>query len=133
MNGYAIVLASGELERVQAVSMIGSIAAASDVPVQVFVTMNGLPTFERETVESGDFPIEGPAGYAMVETEGDAVPMFTEQLTQAKELGPMEVYACEMVMDLMDKTIDDYVDVFDGVLGVSGFLQQAADKQVLFV
>ena len=133
MTGYAIVLASGELERVQAVSMIGSIAAASDIPVQVFATMNGLTAFETETVESGDFQVAGPAGYAMLETEGDQVPLFTEQLTQAKDLGPIEVYACEMVMDLMGNDIDDYVDVFDGVLGVSGFLQKAADKQVLFV
>lgn len=133
MNGYAIVLASGELEKVQAVSMIGSIAAASDVPVQVFATMNGLTAFEKERVESGDFEVDGPAGYAMLNTDGDQVPLFTEQLTQAKELGPMEVYACEMVMDLMDTDLDDYVDVFDGVLGVSGFLQKAADKQVLFV
>ncbi|QCC50911.1 DsrE family protein [Halapricum salinum] len=133
MTGYAIVLASGELERVQAVSMIGSIAAASDVPVQVFATMNGLTAFERETVESGDFDVAGEAGYAMLQSEGDQVPLFTEQLTQAKELGPLEVYACEMVMDLMGNGIDDYVDVFDGVLGVSGFLQKAKDKQVLFV
>jgi|AntRauTorcE11898_2_1112593.scaffolds.fasta_scaffold29964_2 peroxiredoxin family protein len=133
MTGYAIVLASGELERVQAVSMIGSIAAASDTPVQVFATMNGLTAFEKETVESGDFEVAGPAGYAMLESGGDAVPLFTEQLEQAKELGPMEVYACEMVMDLMGNEIEDYVDVFDDVLGVSGFLQKAADKQVLFV
>jgi len=133
MTGYAIVLASGELERVQAVSMIGSIAAASDTPVQVFATMNGLTAFEKETVESGDFDVAGEAGYAMLEAEGDQVPLFTEQLQQAKELGPLEVYACEMVMDLMGNDIDDYVDVFDGVLGVSGFLQKAQDKQVLFV
>ncbi|MFB6189829.1 MAG: DsrE/DsrF/DrsH-like family protein [Halapricum sp.] len=133
MTGYAIVLASGELERVQAVSMIGSIAAASDVPVQVFATMNGLTAFEKERVESGDFEVGGPAGYAMLQSEGDQVPLFTEQLEQAKELGPLEVYACEMVMDIMDTDIEDYVDVFDGVLGVSGFLKKAKDKQVLFV
>jgi len=51
MNGYAIVLASSERERVQAVSISGSIAAMSDLPVQVFVTMDGLRAFERETAE----------------------------------------------------------------------------------
>lgn len=133
MNGYAIVLASGELERVQAVSMIGSIAAASDVPVQVFVTMNGLSAFEQDRVERGEFQVAGPAGEAMLDTGGDQVPLFTEQLERAKSLGPLEVYACEMVMDLMDTDLDDYVDVFDDTLGVAGFLNEAADKQVLFV
>lgn len=133
MSGYAIVLASGELERIQAVSMIGSIAASSDTPVEVFVTMNALPAFEKEVVESGDFNVAGPAGQAMMQSEGDEVPLFTEQLSQAKQIGPMSVYACSMVMDIMDKELDDYVDVFDDVLGVSGFLSHAGDKQVLFV
>ena len=133
MAGYAIVLASGDLERVQAVSMIGSIAASSDIPVEVFVTMNGLPAFEKATVEGGDFDVAGPAGQAMLQSEENEVPLFTEQLAQAKQLGPLSVYACSLVMDVMDRELDDYVDVFDDVLGIAGFLAHAEDKQVVFV
>ncbi|WP_135667554.1 hypothetical protein [Halorhabdus rudnickae] len=133
MTGYAVVLASGELERVQAVSMISSIAASSDTPVQVFVTMNGLSAFEKDRIESGDFQVAGPAGEAMLQGGGDEVPLFFEQLERAKGIGPLEVYACEMVMDIMDTDLDDYVDVFDDTLGVAGFLKRASDKQVLFV
>ena len=133
MNGYAVVLASGELERVQAVSMISSIAASSDIPVQVFATMNGLLAFEQDRVESGAFEVSGPAGEAMLDSEGDDVPLFTEQLERAKAIGPLEVFACEMVMDLTDTELDDYVDIFDDTLGVAGFLTRAADKQVVFV
>lgn len=132
MTGYAIVLASGELERVQAVSMIASVAASSDTPVDVFVTMNGLSAFETERVEGGDFDVGGPVGQAMLQSDDD-VPLFTEQLAQAKELGPLSVYACSMAMDIMDNDLSDYVEVFDEVLGVAGFLGRAADKQVLFV
>lgn len=133
MTGYAVVLASGELERVQAVSMISSIAASSDIPVQVFVTMNGLPAFEKERVENGDFDVAGPAGEAMLRGDGDEVPLFAEQLERAKAIGPLEVFACEMVMDVMNTELDDYVDVFDDTLGVAGFLNRASDKQVIFV
>jgi peroxiredoxin family protein len=133
MSGYAIVLASSELERIQAVSMIGSIAASSDTPVEVFVTMNGLMAFETERVEGGDFDVGGPVGQAMLSSEGDEMPLFTEQLAQAKELGPLSVYACSLAMDVMDTDLDDYVDVFDEELGVAGFLSRARDKQVLFV
>jgi peroxiredoxin family protein len=133
MSGYAIVLASSELERIQAVSMIGSIAASSDTPVEVFVTMNGLTAFERERVEGGDFDVAGPVGQAMLRSDGDEMPLFTEQLAQAKDLGPLSVYACSMAMDVLDTDLDDYVDVFDDVLGVAGFLSHARDKQVLFV
>jgi peroxiredoxin family protein len=132
MSGYAIVLASRELARVQAVSTIASVAAASDVPVEVFVTMDGLLPFEAETVESGDFPT-GPVGTRMLTNEDADVPLFTEQFAQAKAIGSLDVYACEMAMDLMGTDIEDYVDVFDDTLGVSGFLNRAADKQVLFV
>ncbi|MFT4921903.1 MAG: peroxiredoxin family protein [Haloarculaceae archaeon] len=132
MTGYAIVLASGELERVQAVSMIASVAASSETPVDVFVTMNGLSAFETERVEGGDFNVGGPVGQAMLQSDDD-VPLFTEQLGQAKELGPLTVYACSMAMDIMDNDLSDYVDVFDEVLGVAGFLNRAQDKQVLFI
>jgi peroxiredoxin family protein len=132
MSGYAIVLASRGLARVQAVSTIASVAAASDVPVEVFVTMDGLLPFEEETVESGDFHT-GPVGTRMLTNEDADVPLFTEQFAQAKAIGSLDLYACEMAMDLMGTDLDDYVDVFDDTLGVSGFLNRAADKQVLFV
>ncbi|CCQ33449.1 DsrE/DsrF/DrsH-like domain containing protein [Halorhabdus tiamatea SARL4B] len=133
MTGYAVVLASGELERVQAVSMISSIAASSDTPVEVFVTMNGLSAFEKDRIENGDFQVAGPAGEAMLAGDGDEVPLYTEQLERAKGIGPLQVYACEMVMDVMGTDLDDYVDIFDDTLGVAGFLSHATDKQVIFV
>ncbi|EJN59807.1 DsrE/DsrF/DrsH-like family protein [Halogranum rubrum] len=132
MTGYAIVLASGELERITAASIIGSVAAAMDIPVAVFVTMDGLRAFERETVENRDFD-GGAIAQAMVTAEDVQVPLFTEQLAQAKEIGPLELYACTMVMDLLGTTLDDYVDVFDGELGVAGFLERAEGKEVIFV
>jgi peroxiredoxin family protein len=132
MTGYAIVLASNELARVQAVSTIASVAAASDVPVEVFVTMDGLLAFDQEVVESGDFEA-GPVGRAMMQSEDADVPLFTEQFAQAKEIGPLELFACEMAMDLLDTDLEDYVDVFDDTLGVAGFLGRAEDKQVVFV
>lgn len=132
MTGYAIVLASGELERLQAVANIASVAAASDVPIDVFASMDGLEAFDAETVENRAFE-GGKIARAMMESEDVQVPLFTESLGQAKEIGPLSMYACELSMDLLGKSIDDYVDVFDDVLGVSGFLTKARDKQVIFV
>lgn len=131
MSGYAIVLTTDELETVTATSTIASMAAASDVPVDVFVTMNGLLAFESEVVENADFNV-GPVGRAMLDCEGAEVPLFTEQLRDAKELGELSVYACTMAMDLLGHDLDDYVDVFDGELGVAGFLNEAEDKQIIF-
>jgi peroxiredoxin family protein len=132
MTGYAIVLASGKLERLQAVSNIASIAAASDVPVDVFATMEGLEAFDRETVESGDFEM-GALGKAMLENEEADMALFTENLERARDIGDIEILACELSMDMLGKDLDDYVDLFDDVLGVAGFLNRAQDKQVIFV
>ena len=133
MTGYAIVLASEEIERVQAVSMIASVASMSETPVEVFVTMNGLNAFEKEAVENMDFE-GGRVAKAMMEAEDVEVPLFTEQIEQARQIGPLNVYACELAMDLLGTDLDDYVDdVFDDVLGVSGFLNRAKDKQIIFV
>lgn len=132
MNGFAIVLASDELERLTAVSTIASVAAASDVPVEVFVTMNALRAFEHETVETRSFET-GPVGEAMLTNEDVAVPLFVDQLRDAKEIGPLTMYACTMAMDVMGRDLEDYVDVFDEKLGVAGFLNRAMDKQVIFV
>ncbi|WP_435348236.1 hypothetical protein [Haloarchaeobius sp. HRN-SO-5] len=132
MNGYAIVIATEEFEKITAVSIIGSIAAASDIPVDVFVTMNGLRPFEREVVETRDFET-GALGEAMLTSEETEIPLFTDQFRDAKEMGPMNVYACTMAMEMWGRELEDYVDIFDGELGVSGFLNRAADKQVVFV
>ena len=132
MTGFAIVLASGKLERLQAVSNIAAIAAASDVPVDVFATMDGLEAFDKETIANGDFEM-GPIGEAMLSAEDVDMALFSENIAQAKGIGDITVYACELSMDLLGKDLDAYDDVFDDVLGVSGFLKVAREKQVIFV
>ena len=132
MTGYAIVLASGRLERLQAVSNIASIAAVSDVPVDVFATMDGLEAFDTETLATGDFEM-GPIGEAMLAAEDVDMALFTENFERAREMGSIELLACELSMDMLGKDLEEYVDLFDDVLGVSGFLNRAQDKQVIFV
>ncbi|KAB1192085.1 hypothetical protein GJR96_00975 [Haloferax sp. MBLA0076] len=132
MTGYAIVLESARLERLQAVGNIAAIAAASEVPVDIFATMGGLEAFDKERIASMDYEM-GEVGQAMMQAEGMEMAMFYENIAQAKELGPLSVYACELSMDMLGKTLDDYHEVFDDVLGVSGFLSHAEDKQVIFV
>ena len=124
MPGYAIVLASGKLERIQAVSNIAAIAAASDVPVDVFATMDGLEAFDEETVANVDFEM-GPIGRGMLEAEGNQMSLFTENFERARDLGDIQLFACELSMDMLGKDLEEYVDLFDDVLGVSGFLGRA--------
>lgn len=132
MAGYAIVLASGKLERLFAVANVASIAGASDVPVDVFLTMDGLEAFDEEVIENESWEM-GAVAEAMMTSEDTDVPMFYESMGQAKEIGPVSMYACELSMDILDKSLDDYHEMIDDVLGVSGFLSMAEDKQIIFV
>lgn len=134
MSGYAIVIGSEELEKVQAASMIAAVAVVSDYELDVFVTMNALTAFEKEVVENRDFKTEGRVGELMLDPDTETqVPLFTEQLEQAKMLGELGIYACTMAMDLQGNALDDYIDLFDDELGVSGFLGLAEDKEVIFI
>jgi len=94
--------------------------------------MNGINAFEKSTIENMDFE-GGRVAEAMMEAEDVQVPLFTEQMEKAKAIGPLSVYACELALDLLGTDIEDYADVFDDTLGVSGFLNRAKDKQVIFV
>ncbi|MEF8773087.1 MAG: DsrE/DsrF/DrsH-like family protein [Halobacteriales archaeon] len=132
MAGYAIVLASGKLERLFAVANVASIAGASDVPVDVFLTMDGLEAFDEEVIENESWE-SGVVAEAMMTSEDTDVPMFYESMGQAKEIGPVSMYACELSMDILDKSLEDYHEMIDDVLGVSGFLSMAEDKQIIFV
>lgn len=132
MTGYAIVLATDRLERIQAVSNIASIAAASEIPVDVFATMDGLEAFDTEVIANREFEM-GAVGRAMLEAEDTEMALFTENFERAAELGPISLFACELSMDVLEKDLDEYADVFDDVLGVAGFLARAEDKQVIFV
>ena len=132
MPGYAIVLASGQLERLQAIGNIASIAAASEIPVDIFATMDGLEAFDTDRIASMNYEM-GPVGEAMLSNPDMDMSLFVDNFQRAKELGPISLYACELSMDALEKDLGEYADVFDDVLGVSGFLTHAQDKQVLFV
>ena len=54
-----IILCSGEHEKIQMAAMTASVAAVSDRPVEVFVSMNALALFrkdfDKKCYEGGDF------------------------------------------------------------------------------
>ncbi len=124
----AIVLASGELEKVQAASIIASTAATLG-EVLMFATMDGLMAFKKDVVENKAWKA-GELGKGMLQAN---VPLFIDVLKQAKEVGNLKVYACGMVMDMLGLKKEDFVDVFDDVIGVTAFLDMIEDAKVLFV
>ncbi|MCL4486414.1 MAG: hypothetical protein M1537_08860 [Nitrospirae bacterium] len=130
MERISFVLASDSLEKLHAVGLMASVAAVSQMEVNVFVTMNAITAFRKSTVEKKGFRVEGEVGRHLLEKNSQ---MFYDLLEQGKMMGSLKVYACAMALELVGEGLDKYLPVFDEVLGVAGFLGKAGGGQVLFV
>lgn len=126
-----IMLCSGEHEKVQLAAMVASVAAVSDRPVEVFVTMNALLVFER-----GRAPVERYHGghfheLFMTSKVPDAVDLFG----QGKMLGEMKMWACSLVLDLKhwDPAVNLTEDLFDGAMGLTKFLADAEAGELITI
>lgn len=122
----SIILASEELEKVHAASLMGSVAAMSGMEVSLFVTMNALIPFLKKTAEKQSFKM-GEMGTSLLEKTD----RFDTLLENGKALGALKVYACALAMDVMGWTMEDFLPVFDDVIGVTAFLNMAQDGQIL--
>jgi peroxiredoxin family protein len=130
----SFVVASGEADRLLPVAVLATGAAAMQTEVQIFLTMWGVLALRKG---AGRAPLS--ASYKdMTDTfwkqlEEHHVGSFVEMLEQAKEIGPVQVLACGMSMDLFGLSLEDLESVVDGVAGVAGFLDSAQDGKILFV
>ena len=123
-----ILLCSGEREKIQMAAMVASVAAVSDRPVRLFVSMNAIFAFEKgksaaERYHGGHFA----AVFATTKT-----PDPVELLGQGKMLGDMTVHACSMVLDLQHWEMENLVDdLFDGQMGLTKFLSDAEEGELI--
>lgn len=123
-----ILLCSGEHEKVQMAAMLASVAAVSDRPVQVFVSMNALYVFDRETAAVDRYHGGRFSREMLTKGAPDAVELFQ----QGKMLGEMEMYACSMALDVNGWEEDRLVpEIFDGQLGLTKFLSDAEAGQLI--
>ena len=126
-----IMLCSGEHEKIQLAAMISSVAAVSDRPVEVFVTMNALLAFERgktaaERSHGGHFH-----ELFMTNNVPDAIELFG----QGKLLGDMKMWACSLVLDLKHWECETHLseDLFDGPMGLAKFLADAESGELITI
>ncbi len=123
----SLVLMSPDMEKIHAGALMGSIAAASGMEVNVFATMDALKMFLKETVEKQDFKL-GEIGNKLMEKKVDP---FYKMLEDAKDLGEVKVYACSLVVDVMGWEKEDLLDVVDDIIGVTAFFGIAEGGQIM--
>lgn len=122
-----LLLCSGEHEKIQMAAMMASVAAVSERPVQLFVSMNAVLSFKKEV--QGDRYHGGTFSKLMLEKKApDAMELFH----QGKMLGDLSVYACSMALDISGIEMDDLVEgLFDGPLGLTKFLSDAENGSLV--
>lgn len=126
-----IMLCSGEHEKIQLAAMTASVAAVSDRPVQVFVTMNAVMAFQRDATPQQRY--HGGHFHDLFMT--NKVPDAMELFSQGKMLGDMKMWACSMVLDLMhwDAEKDLVEGLFDGHAGLTVFLSDAESGDLITI
>jgi peroxiredoxin family protein len=125
-NTLYILLCSGEHEKVQMAAMMASVAAVSERPVEVFVSMNALLAFDR-SVPVGERYHGGAYSRLLKEKNApDSIALFR----QGKELGDLKLWACSMALDVQGWDLDRLEEgLFDDALGLTKFLSDAENGQ----
>ena len=121
-----ILLCSGEHEKLQMAAMMASVGAVSDRPVQVFVSMNAILAFGKDT--PADKRYQGGVFSKLLKEKHapDALKLFQ----QGRELGDLKMWACSMALDIRGWEMGHLVeDLFDGPLGLTKFLSDAENGQ----
>ena len=127
-NSLFILLCSDQHERLQMAAMIASVAAVSDRPVQVFVSMNALVLFGKDT--PADKRYQGGAFSRLLKEKH--APDVLKLFEQGKELGDLKMWACSMALDIQGWEMGHLVEgLFDGALGLTKFLSDAENGQFI--
>jgi peroxiredoxin family protein len=123
-----IVLSSADRDKMQLASMIASVAAVSERPVHVFVSMGAIKAFDK-AINGNDRYDDSPLNAELCEKNApDPIEMFA----QGKMLGDMTVWACSMVLDILGWDESNLVDdLFDGQMGLTKYLSDAEDGQLM--
>jgi peroxiredoxin family protein len=131
-----LVLFSGTDDKLQAAAVLTAGAAALGRPVNVFLQYWALDAFRKGKVDRdhGLAPEAGAEGREHVDHLRKAGQVgWAEVLRQAKDLGPVDIQACSLSMDLLGIDESDLDPLVDGVEGVTAFYLNAGDGHMVFI
>lgn len=123
-----IVLASPEHEKIQLAGMMASVAAVSDRPTALFVSMGAIQVFQKGLSAAERYKGGAFSGLMLEKGAPDALDLFV----QGKLLGDLKLYACAMALDIQGWTLDDLEDnLFDEAGGLTKFLSDAEAGELI--
>jgi len=123
---FNIICISGLRENLQMAAMFAATAAVSGSAVSVFLSMNALRYFVKDSDLSA--PAEGEIGQLM---EIKNVPPFQDLFRQAAELGDAKLYPCSMAMEVLGIPDDQLQTYIEKPLGLTKYLSDFHDGHVM--
>jgi peroxiredoxin family protein len=131
----AIVLASGNAERLLTFSTLVSGAAALGYEVMIFASYWGLDAFRAGKPE-GHPPLEpghGPEGERLREILRDRkVPSWKTILRSAKAIGNVGIFACSQSLEVLGLDRRDLDPLVDDVMGIASFVDRTRGAQATY-
>ncbi|HUE75324.1 MAG TPA: DsrE/DsrF/DrsH-like family protein [Chloroflexota bacterium] len=133
----SIVVFSGTVDKLFAVSTLATGASAMGMEVDIFLTFWGLHAFRRDQVRTNTkFSSEFAefAAPAMEAMQAKGVRHWLDTLNDAKEIGTVHVLACSMTMELFGWSLDDLDPIVEDITGVATFVEEARTGEItLFI
>ncbi len=131
-----IIVMSGTVDKLLAMSTIVSGAVAMGKEVTLFVTFWGLMAFKKgawQDPSQQKLPAEYQEFGAMMQERMQSMGInpWMQTLKTAKEIGDIKVYSCSMTQDMFGMKMEDLEDIVDGEKGVAGFISMCDDAEVL--
>jgi peroxiredoxin family protein len=152
-NKAAILVFSGDMDKVFAAFTIATGAAAAGMETTMFFTFWGLKAIQKgnptgkglmgkmlSVMNRGGMKRLGPSRLNM----GGLGRWMFKKMTAAKRVAPLEelrqtaidlgvhLLACKMSMDVMEITRGDLIDEVEDLVGVATFMQRASGARVQF-
>jgi len=118
----SVMVTSGSREQLQMAAMVASVGAVSGNDVTVFVSMNAMRFFVKDSTDKA--PADGEMGVLLEEKNA---PDFKELFGQAVEYGDAKIFPCSMAVDIMELKQDDLESFVSEPLGLTAFLSDASE------
>ncbi len=123
-----ILVCSESHEKIQMAAMTASVAAVSERPVCVFISMGAIYSFKAGL--SDDERYKGSRFAAVLQEKG--APDALELFAMGRQLGEMSMYVCSMALDILGWDESDLKEnLFDGTLGLTKYLSDAEEGQLI--
>ena len=137
MAKMVIGLVSGGIDRLTAMGVISSGAAALDMDIEIYVLLMGARAFKKENAENIDGLSETPQlkDQFFAGLEKNQVKKWYQFLKDAKELTNVKILVCGLAGKIWGgEKVDDFIDLVDDICGVGEYVDAATNADLqLFI